>query len=41
MVNLDQERARIRSTKKTLPETTDPLEKQTDTLEQGSRNIQT
>ena len=41
MGHLYQERAIIRSTKKNLPETTDPLEKETDTLEQDSGNIQT
>ena len=41
MGHQDQERANICSTKNTPPETTDPLEKETDIPEQDPRNRRT
>ena len=41
MGHLHQERASIQSTKNTLPETTYPLEKETDIMEQDPGNIKT
>ena len=41
MGHLHQERASIQSTKNTLPETTDPIEKETDIMKKDLGNMRT
>ena len=41
MEYIDQDQTRIWSTKKTLPETTDPLKQETNIPDQYPRNVQT